>query len=293
MQELEEQRLIKEYLLGTLTGEEQQQIEQRVFTDPQFKARVLMVEDELVEDYVAGILSESERERFTSYFLSTPSQVQKLRITRALYTYAGGDVTANARLPVSTSDPVPLRKSRLMAFFGQQQAVAVLSVAVLLIAAIGAVIYLAVRRGDANQRAVIEQEVAQLNNQQNPETGLPLGVDPVNAGVLPVRLSPTLNRASGEMARISVTAEAKIVQLRLPLTPEPYGSYQATLNTIEGNEIFTIASLQPVIVDGSRMLMLNIPARVLLHGDYLLKLRGVTETGNSADAGEYPFRIAR
>jgi anti-sigma factor RsiW len=293
MEDIEEQRLIKEYLLGTLTEEEQQQIEQRVFTNPQFKARVLMGEDELVEDYVAGLLSESERERFTKHFLSTPSQIQKLRVTRALHTYAGGDTTANATLPVSKSYPVPLRKSRLMALIGERQAVAVLSVAAVLIIVIGAVIYFAVWRGETNQRAAIEQEVAQLNNRQDPGTGLPSGVDPVHAGVLPVRLSPTLNRASGEMARIVVPVEAKIVQMRFPLTPEPYRSYQATLSTIEGNEIFTLASLQPIIVDGNRTLMLNIPARVLVHGDYLLKLRGVTETGNLADAVEYPFRIAR
>ncbi|MGB9179475.1 MAG: hypothetical protein WCB68_09560 [Pyrinomonadaceae bacterium] len=293
MAELEEQRLIKAYLLGTLTAEEQQQIEERVFTEPQFKARVLMIEDELVEDYVAGLLSESERERFTTHFLSTPRQIQKLRIIRALHTYASADAIATTTLPASKkSSPVPVRKSRLTALFGERRVISILLAATVLIVVIGAVIYLAVWRREANQRAAIEQEVTQLNNRQDPRTGLPPGVD-LATGVLQVRLSPALNRASGEMVRISVPVEAKIVQMQPPLTSEPYRSYQATLSTVEGNEIFSLASLQPVIVEGSYALLLNIPARVLVHEDYLLKLRGVTQTGKLADPVEYPFRIVR
>jgi hypothetical protein len=293
MDEPEEQRLIKEYLLGALTEEEQQQIEQRVFTDPEFKSRMLVVEDELVEDYVAGSLSEAESERFTSHFLSTPTQIQKLRITTALYMYAGGETTTNGVRLVSKPDPVPPRKSSLTSLFGERKAVAMLSVAAVLTAVIGAVIYFAVWRGGDNERAVIEQEVAQLNNQRDPQTGLPPGVNPASAGVLPVSMSATLSRASGEMTRISVPVETKIVQIRLPLTPKPYRSYQVTLDTIEGNEIFTLASLQPVMMDGNRTLVLNIPARALTREDYLLKLRGIAETGSLADAVEYPFRIAR
>jgi hypothetical protein len=293
MEEIQEQRLIKGYLLGALTEEERQQVEQRVFTEPQFKATVLMVEDELVEDYVAGLLSESERERFTAHFLSTPRQIQKLRVIKALHTYAGGDAIANAKLPAGESSPAPVRKSLLRALFGERWAVAILSVSTVLIIVLGAVIYLAVRQGGADRRAAIEQEVARLNDLQDPRTGLPPGVDPANAGVLQVRLSPALDRASGKMVRISVPVEAKIVQMRLPLTSEPYRRYQATLGTVEGDEIFALASLRPVIVDGNHTLWLNIPAGVLVRGDYLLKLRGVTQTDELADTVEYPFRIVR
>jgi hypothetical protein len=81
MNELEqEQQVITEYLLGGLDEETKQQVEERVITDRKYKEEVLMVEDELVEDYLAGRLPETKRDRFRRHYLSGPSQRQKLRL---------------------------------------------------------------------------------------------------------------------------------------------------------------------------------------------------------------------
>ncbi len=296
MERLEEQRLIRQYLLGALGEEEQQRIEERILTDPRYKAEVLMSEDELMEDYASGLLSEGEREKFVKHCLSASGQIEKLRITKALFDYANSETIAETPLPVNKSDRPPFWRHPLRALFGGRRAVAAVSVSVILIIVIGALFYLGrwqqQARRLADQRAFIEQELARLNRQQDPTTGLPPGLDPASARFLSVKLTSALNRASGEMTRVSVPAQTNILQLRPVLTSEPYRRYQATLSTTEGDEIFTFAPLQPVITDGNRTLIINVPAGILTRGDYILTLRGATENGDSADAGEYPFRIA-
>jgi anti-sigma-K factor RskA len=73
---------IKEYFLGGLTEEEQQQFEERLFADRSFFEQVKIVEDELIDTYIAGNLPENKR--FVTNFLATPQQIQKLRIAMAL-----------------------------------------------------------------------------------------------------------------------------------------------------------------------------------------------------------------
>lgn len=47
----------------------------------------LLLEDELVDDYVSGKLTRRERECFEKYFLTTPDRSAKLRFARALNEY--------------------------------------------------------------------------------------------------------------------------------------------------------------------------------------------------------------
>lgn len=296
MEKLEEQRLIRQYLLGAVGEKEQQQIEERILTDPRYKAEVLMSEDELMEDYASGLLSEGEREKFVKHCLPASGQIEKLRITKALLDYANSETRAETPLPVNRSDGPPFWRRPLTARFSGRRAFAAVAVSLILIIVTVVLFYLGrsqqPTRRLAAQRAFIAQELARLNRQQDPTTGLPPGLDPARARFLSVPLTSTLNRASGEMPRVSVPAQTNILQLRPVLTSESYRTYQATLSTIEGDELFTFAPLQPVITDGNRTLIINVPNGILTRGDYLLKLRGATENGASADADEYPFRIA-
>ena len=59
-----EQSLIRRYLLGDLEERRRERLEKRILTDPKFRKRVLLVEDELFDDYVMGALSGNERRKF-------------------------------------------------------------------------------------------------------------------------------------------------------------------------------------------------------------------------------------
>jgi len=85
---------IRNYLLGQLDEVESQQLEDNVFTDREFFDTALMVEDELIEDFVFEILPATDKEDFISHFLSTPERILKVQTTIALKHYSDSDLVA-------------------------------------------------------------------------------------------------------------------------------------------------------------------------------------------------------
>jgi hypothetical protein len=82
------QGIIRLYLLGQLTDEEKrQEIEQRLLSDQEFFEELEVAEEELIDDYLAGQLTEDERGRFEQYFHANPERRQKLRFARSLNRY--------------------------------------------------------------------------------------------------------------------------------------------------------------------------------------------------------------
>ncbi|MEA2176087.1 MAG: hypothetical protein QOD00_3679 [Blastocatellia bacterium] len=86
-QHIEEDILIKNYLLGNLQQEEKLQIEERLFFDEKYFQTLQAVEDDLIDDYIYEELSPNERNRFENYFLSTPERHESLRVAKALKIY--------------------------------------------------------------------------------------------------------------------------------------------------------------------------------------------------------------
>ena len=62
--------LIRKYLLGNISQEDQEQIEQRLLIDEEFSEKLSMTRIDMVDDYVAANLSTKEREEFEKHFLS-------------------------------------------------------------------------------------------------------------------------------------------------------------------------------------------------------------------------------
>lgn len=81
---IDDENRIKRYLLGELSQEEEQRLEDRLLRDDDFVEHMRLTEDELVEDYVRGSLSPHERGRFETYFLSTPRRRRKLMFVERL-----------------------------------------------------------------------------------------------------------------------------------------------------------------------------------------------------------------
>lgn len=86
-QQTEDQRIIKQYLLGELDQDEQRRFEERLLTEDECFEELAAAEDELIDEYVAGALSAHERARFELHFLSTPERHRKLKFARALKKY--------------------------------------------------------------------------------------------------------------------------------------------------------------------------------------------------------------
>ncbi|HKP69462.1 MAG TPA: CHAT domain-containing protein [Pyrinomonadaceae bacterium] len=97
MNELDEPKLLKKYLLGLLDDEAvQAQIEERLMVDEEFAARVSVVEEDLIEEFLDGEMTADERDRFNRFFLAPPERKRQLRLTRDL-----------RRVSASTAENVP------------------------------------------------------------------------------------------------------------------------------------------------------------------------------------------
>src|SRR5262249_62252492 len=82
MPEIDEKTMVA-YLLGDLSEEEQALAATRLFNEPHYQ-QLQIVEEELIEDYVRGELSEDKRDRFEKFFLAAPHRRERVEFARAL-----------------------------------------------------------------------------------------------------------------------------------------------------------------------------------------------------------------
>lgn len=104
--DIEDDLVIKRYLIGDLQQEEQLAIEERLFLDGQYFQTLQAIEDDLIDDYLYGELPPDERSKFEKHFLSTPERHEALKIAEALKHYL---VTSTLAESNSSASALPSR----------------------------------------------------------------------------------------------------------------------------------------------------------------------------------------
>lgn len=294
----EEQGLIRSYLLGEATTEEQELLEQRVLLDGEFREMVSLVEEEMVEDFLRGHLPERHRQKFSEQYLTTPQQATKVRMLEALHRYGakaqeeGRSQTTEA---AKASEPRALEEIdaaphalslwyRFLSPRAWSMAYRLVAAGFVIVAlALGFVLFKSLRESEGRTR--IEQEVARLNDPQS--QGPPS--DP--RITLTVSLSPILVRDVARAEKINLTPETAVVSLRLRTAGGNYRSFQATLRVTGGAELFVIRNLRLNGAGSEQQVVLYVPADILKRGDYQLELAGVAADGRTSALGDYFFRV--
>jgi len=269
MEELDdEQRLIRRYLMGQL-GPERERVEERMLADPDYFDRVLIVEEGLFEDFVFGDMSAPERESFNEHLLSSPRQVKKLEITKALKNYAG-----------ATRRPGAWWIGSLMSEHKLGAALAL--AALLLLGSFAAYRML--------MRDPLETELARLNSR-----------DAISAQPGPSVYAETLtaSRFRGLGARndgekeLTIPPGTEVVLLHLALSGDDSESYNVTLTRGAKEWPLHIEGVRPVSADGAKVLPVKIPSRALTAGPHELTLSGVALDGSlDENILSYTFRVA-
>lgn len=288
-EESDNDKVIRRLLLGSSDEEERSGVEERFMIDPEYRERALMVEEDLIEDYLDGSLSESERERFRTHFLSTPQQQRKVRVARSLRSVAAVEGTAHSP-PSEEEDPQPVPWPRRLVAALRLQSPAVYAplAAALVIALIFGFWWLfefrqtqQLRAQEEARRLEVERLLARFNDPSGvalPEPGAP---------VFSMALPPVNVR--GETKRLPPQAESVVVELRLLLTADQHKSYRATLQRVGGVNQYSVPDLRAVDTPAGRAVPFRIPARLLTPGTYRLTLSGVNAEGRPEGADEYIF----
>lgn len=82
---------IKLYLLGELSEERQNWLEERYFADSDFFDQIEVVEDDLIHQYLLGTLPRDEQSRLEELFLVNSRAHQKLMVIAAIHRQLSGD----------------------------------------------------------------------------------------------------------------------------------------------------------------------------------------------------------
>jgi hypothetical protein len=82
-------QLLRRYLLGELSEDERARFQDNYFADNDLFEELLVVEEELIDDYVRGGLSAKERQQFVERFMSTAEGRERIEFSRVLKKAAG------------------------------------------------------------------------------------------------------------------------------------------------------------------------------------------------------------
>jgi anti-sigma factor RsiW len=80
------EKLVRQYLLGELSEEDREAVEDRLFGDADFLEEVEAAETTLMDEYVAGELPGPERKRWEGYLAAHPKSRERLALSRLLQT---------------------------------------------------------------------------------------------------------------------------------------------------------------------------------------------------------------
>jgi methionine-rich copper-binding protein CopC len=257
---------VRQYLLGHLSEEIHQQFEERLLVEDSFLEELLVAEEELIDDYLKGDLSDDDRLSFEQHFLSSSERHQNLRFAMALSQYTANSMEqaesefAKAKAPASTFNPT--WTERLRAFWSNQGWALRAAMSFAVIAILAGALWLSLFRASS------------------PRTFTPLTLT----------ASVKDNRAEGPQVKkvpLPLKADALKISLILPEGLTPATSYRAELMNGEGET-------QPLEIAGqdAQSVSVVIPATQLSRGQYALKLFMTKADGTEQRInGNYYFTV--
>lgn len=179
----EVQNRLRRYLLGQLSGDAREELEQELLTSAETFQELLVLEDELVDEYLAGRISADDRHHFAEHFLISPDRQEKLRFARALVK------AAKARHAQTTRAFLPQLWTKSPFLY---RATAVAAIALILVG----VVWIALRRERApatfaTLRLAVSESTRSGDATQVPNLSFPLPQDAVRIVMeLPNQSSP-------------------------------------------------------------------------------------------------------
>ena len=291
-----EENTIRQFLLGQLSEKEQEQVEDRIFTDPDFAEEVQIAENELIAEERAGTLTEDDRRSFANKY-STKANQATIDFERAFGEFVctktesgGGSVQELRSEPVKSVVTRPATHERtgfwqrLIPALGP--AVVYPTAAVALVLLVGALWFLVPRylqTGNGPSREVIEGELARLNAPGAPPQSVLSTVDLEIA-----------QRYGGAMARITpgTTSPDGVLEFYLNLAEMSSRKYRAVIFDDRRKELFAIFDLTAQDSDAGPRIRLVIPLKYLSRGDYQIDLSVANDGGGYDQVNSYAFRVA-
>jgi anti-sigma factor RsiW len=308
MRKTTDEILMRRYLLGDLPQEERARLEDRYLTDAEVFEEFVAIENDLIDAYVRGELTEGERRKFEAEYFKSPQRRERVEFARALR-----QVSALAMQAVPTQTASLWEKVRAAFSVPHRMPQWALAAAALVMVASGSWLMVqnqrlrvALQQSLAQQAELrreedtLRQHIAELEgnakdqthqNQQGSEVAkleTPMGLE-VTFG-----LTPGVARGSGgPQNTLILPTTASRLRLQLMLDRDEYKTYEGVLLTAERKEVLRGKALQSHSTGGSAAVTWRLPADSIHSGEYIVQLTGQPATGGPEDVESYSFRVVR
>ena len=316
----EDEGTLRRYLLGELSDEEQSRTEERFLTDRDCFERLLLVEDDLMDDYVNGLLSQGDRERVERRFLLSPQRQERVTLAGNLRRYAmeSPGFQGQEQTP-DKDDLIPIlswRRKRANALLILCSTLGVIIAAAIL----GEFVSLRNRietlnRGQQsaeqsaaelsrrlaeqlNRSESLQQKVEQEQNRRiqldqelrDLKQSLSAVLKTAEPSFMSLSLIPGRLRDGGQPSIIEIPRSIQVLRLELSLESDAHTKYRAVVQTAEGVRIFTRTALRLRRRKDDLQVELPIPAGLLVPGDYSVLL---SPAAAKARIGTYYFTVVK
>src|SRR5262245_38755549 len=304
--------ILVRYLLGELSNDEAERLDELSIADDRFATRLSAVENDLVDAYAKGELSGEMLDRFRSHYLSSPGRRDKVEFAETLLAYEARE-TSTAPAPGSSLGgafsfllrapalPWGLAAATLFILFAAGYLlVANFRLQHQLTESRAARLALEERERQLQrelnaQRAASDdraQELARVRESLagiNSETGTKSRAG--SSGTLSfVLLAP--RRGADEITTIAIPTGTQTVTFRLELETDDFPRYQVAVKDAETDRIVSQSrSLRAASRGDAKSLSVTLPVALLEPKRYAIDLSGVRPEGGSDFIGSYSFRV--
>lgn len=313
-------QLLSRYLLGGLSDEEAERLDEWSITDEEFALRLDAVENDLVDAYVRGELFGEMLDRFKNSYLSSTKRLEKVEFSRTLLRFnqktgttaapetGTRDIRGSKQPDQSSNSSFPSRRFGRLGW-GLQWGFAAASLLMLSVSGYLFVETQRLRKQETEackQMTVLDQREKELERElrdqrsasagmlkeleqlREPSTGSP-GLKIVAALLLPQTRGVG---QIGQIPTISITQGTDQLALRLQLEADDFPGYQVALRDPATNRIlWRSPKLEAHSESDSRVVSVHLSATMLKQQRYGLELLGVSPNGAPEFISNYFFRL--
>ena len=325
-----DEEVLKNYLLGASSRTDTELLDELSVTDDEVASGLRAIENDLVDAYVRGELSEEELAGFTSHYLASPMRREKVSFSKTFLAFADQEATALAEQSQRSTPESKwlLRKPRALGFFAAPHLALLwgLTAAALVFLLAGGYLVLENLRlrhqmtQTQTERTALEQRERdlqrQLAEQHSADAETVKELEQVRESLaqleqrlaanqqdtknqpqstLPSTVSFVLSpqtRGVGQIATIAVAAGTDYVALTLQLESDDFHEYQVALKSPATNQIIWRSGKLKTNSSGkSKTISIKLRASLLKTQNYTVELAGIPRNGPSEIISSYSFKV--
>jgi hypothetical protein len=318
------------YLLGELSEKEAVEIERTCLEDSQYFEELLAIEAELTDDYMAGALDKKQRDRYERRFLINASQ-ERLHLSEILIGQpSSGKVVSREAVNKDKYLWVLWKRFQQLFTNPQPIHIAFATITVVVLLVLSWSVWRSINsnsgqianttldiypdkeplkieessvsnsnvdissnqnRSERNSKHEDSRDIVDItpspSNKRAPSATKPIREDQIAILAL---ISGGL-RDEGTINHLKLSGNIKRVRLIVGVDSVASGSYQLSIQSIEGREIIRRIGLQPKITGSNSAITIEIPANSVPESDYIATLSLVSQSGNIEEVSKYFLRI--